>query len=68
MGANLALKYAGEEGDKCIFKSIVSIANPFDITLCSKRLSRMDKLIYDYFMALGYRKNVEKNLDMFKIH
>lgn len=34
IGANLATKYAGIMKEKCAFKSIVCIANPFDLLVC----------------------------------
>ncbi|KAI8606921.1 Alpha/Beta hydrolase protein, partial [Chytriomyces sp. MP71] len=33
LGANILMKYVGEEGERCLLSSAVSVANPFDLHL-----------------------------------
>eukprot|EP00276_Gloeochaete_wittrockiana_P009635 CAMPEP_0184644368 /NCGR_PEP_ID=MMETSP0308-20130426/1092_1 /TAXON_ID=38269 /ORGANISM="Gloeochaete witrockiana, Strain SAG 46.84" /LENGTH=369 /DNA_ID=CAMNT_0027072853 /DNA_START=1468 /DNA_END=2577 /DNA_ORIENTATION=- len=52
LGANILLRYVGEEGDKCLLAAAVSLANPFDLTISSAMFERFwQRNIYDKRLA-----------------
>jgi predicted alpha/beta-fold hydrolase len=68
MGANMAIKYAGEEKDKCPLKAIVSLANPFDIHECAIHMSKFTKFIYDWNLLQGFKRLLRKNREQVESH
>jgi predicted alpha/beta-fold hydrolase len=68
MGANMVVKYAGEEREKCPIRAIVSLANPFDIHQCSVEMSSWTKYIYDQQLLRGFKKLLRKNREQMESH
>ena len=55
MGANLMLRVAGEQKEKCPFEAMVSFNNPFDIMLT---INLMRNTPYEKYLARELRKNI----------
>lgn len=55
LGANLLVKYLGEEKENCLFSGAISIANPFDLLDCSNIFLTkfMQRKFYDSTLASG---------------
>ncbi|CAD8185691.1 unnamed protein product [Paramecium pentaurelia] len=64
IGANLAAKYAGIMKEKCAFKSIVCIANPFDLLACFENLDRWYNYLYIYYLTKHFKWLLNKHLDV----
>ncbi|KAJ1915019.1 hypothetical protein IWQ60_008591 [Tieghemiomyces parasiticus] len=52
LGANIIVKYAGEEGDRCVLRGLVSVGNPFNMLLASEKVSEgiLGSLVYKRVM------------------
>jgi len=47
LGANVALKLAGEEGDSGLIQGVCGISTPIDLAACTRRMQQPDNLIYE---------------------
>lgn len=47
LGANVALKLAGELGDNDLIQGAVAISAPLDLAACSERMGKLDNRIYE---------------------
>ena len=65
-GANMLVKYAGETGDNCEMKALVSIANPYDLKKCSQEISKPTKFIYHWSLLSNFKRNLRRNAEMLK--
>ncbi|RHY72845.1 hypothetical protein DYB30_010017 [Aphanomyces astaci] len=56
LGANILLKYVGEEGASCVLTAAVSVANPFDFVVTNLHIT------HSWFHRLVYNAAMTKNL------
>ncbi|EEY63359.1 serine protease family S33, putative [Phytophthora infestans T30-4] len=58
MGANVLVKYLGEDGDQTPLTGAVSVGNPFDLTICSANFggSLLNRLTYDKALNSNLRE------------
>lgn len=56
MGANILVKYLGEDGNETPLTGAISIGNPFDLTLCSANFEK------SFWNRMTYDKTLNKNL------
>lgn len=68
MGANMVTKYAGETGEHCVLKGLVSISNPYNLYECSNNISRWSRKLYNYTMTQGFIRNFKKNLELLQLN
>jgi len=69
MGANVLVKYLGEEGALTPLRAAVSVSNPFNIKNASARLSRFGtRHVYGRRMINNMRKYVRRHRDVLKRH
>jgi len=67
MGANVLVKYLGEEGAQSPLRAAVSVSNPFNIKNASARLSRFGtRHVYGRRMINNIRKYVRRHRDILK--
>jgi len=55
------MSYAGEKGENCEFKAIVSIGNPFELEKCAQTIEKWHKFIYHQNILRGFKKNYYNN-------
>lgn len=60
-GANLLIKYAGLQKEKCCFKAIVSIANPYNLLTCSQNILKFKNKIYDFSITTNFKNLLKKH-------
>ena len=65
MGANIMAKYVGEEGEKCLFRSVICVSCPFDLQAAADYMEKpgMMNRRYSENMARGHVRFVKKNID-----
>lgn len=61
MGANLAVKYCGQKGEKSRVDGVVSISNPFNIGAACRQISSMKYAIYGNYMGKNLVEIALKN-------
>nr|CAG8436650.1 9338_t:CDS:2 [Entrophospora candida] len=68
LGANLLVKYLGEEGDKTPLIGAASVANPFDLLCGNRALERsyLGERVYSAAMADNLKKGYIRHLDVMK--
>jgi predicted alpha/beta-fold hydrolase len=64
MGGNIAMNYAGEKGEKCEFKALTCLANPFDLEKCAHLIATVPNWIYHWSILNNFKKNYFKTKDM----
>ncbi|KAL6748722.1 Alpha/Beta hydrolase protein [Haematococcus lacustris] len=62
LGANILVRYLGEEGTATPLKAAVSMCNPFDMTISNANLRRGFNKIYDINLGNGLRRIHSKHL------
>ncbi|KAJ9528889.1 hypothetical protein QJQ45_000448 [Haematococcus lacustris] len=62
LGANILVRYLGEEGNATPLKAAVSMCNPFDMTISNANLRRGFNKIYDINLGNGLRRIHSKHL------
>ncbi|OQR95934.1 serine protease family S33 [Thraustotheca clavata] len=69
LGANILLKYVGEEGTNCLLTAAISLANPYDLVLTTAHLANSwwHRQIYNKALTSGLVKLVFKKSDAHKI-
>lgn len=65
LGANILLRYLGEEGTGTPLRAAVSLANPFDIASCDASLSRGFNRVYNMEMVREMVELVARNKEVF---
>ncbi|KAJ3348248.1 hypothetical protein HDU83_001435 [Entophlyctis luteolus] len=67
LGANILLKYAGEEAENCPLIAAVSVANPFDFGVCSSMLhnSALGR-IYSQALTSNLKQEFKKHKHVFE--
>lgn len=53
LGANILTNYVGEEGDDCMLKAAISVANPYNLELCDRQLRSTWIGLHVYTKTLG---------------
>jgi len=66
MGGNIATKMLSEAGAKTPFLAAVSVCNPFDLNLITRRMLRYPGLAYSRALVGGLKKFLERNHDVLK--
>ncbi|KAL0082140.1 Alpha/Beta hydrolase protein [Phycomyces blakesleeanus] len=66
LGANILVKYLGEEGEKAPFKAALSIGNPFDLLNANMAMIRgpFTSRVYDPHMAANLRGIFAKHIEI----
>lgn len=65
LGANLLVKYLGEEGRDCVVAGAVSVCNPFDFNMSATVLERGIGRLYNKVFHSDCIKTILPNLPMF---
>ena len=80
MGANLILKYAGEQGEESVVDAFCALCTPFDIVICSRFLSKKlphnfipDKFLVDNMVKIiktneAFLRHHVENVDFVKLY
>ncbi|KAM3131088.1 hypothetical protein pb186bvf_016786 [Paramecium bursaria] len=55
IGANLMLKYAGQQGKNCKIDRIISIANPYNLLTCSHNILKFSNWVYDMSITKNFK-------------
>ncbi|GJP44105.1 hypothetical protein CLOM_g3509 [Closterium sp. NIES-68] len=67
LGANILVKYLGEEGASGPIQAAVSIGNPWDLLICDRWMSRRTRQrVYNMAMATGLREFAKLHKDSFQ--
>lgn len=66
LGSNILAKYIGEEGKKCIFKSAISVCNPYNFCTCYHQMKTVLFGLYDKFLTQSIIERHRRNIDVFK--
>jgi len=64
LGANLLLKYLGEEGEGAVVRGAISCSNPFDFGASSEMLAK--RPLYNLVLTLGCVATVSKHAHIFR--
>ncbi|KAH6626090.1 Alpha/Beta hydrolase protein [Chaetomium sp. MPI-SDFR-AT-0129] len=70
LGANILTNYVGEEGENCLLKGAISVANPFDLEVANKALQRtfLGKQVYSRVMGSSMKKLIAMHKDAVLTH
>ncbi|KAK4147091.1 Alpha/Beta hydrolase protein [Dichotomopilus funicola] len=70
LGANILTNYVGEEGENCLLKGAISVANPFDLEVANKALQRtfLGKQVYSRVMGSSMKKLIATHKDAVLTH
>jgi predicted alpha/beta-fold hydrolase len=60
-GGNILLKYAGQEKEKCLFNSIVTVANPFNLSVCAEQIHKPKRFIYHNRLLWAFLTVIRQN-------
>lgn len=63
LGANVLLKYLGEQGRQCPLDCAVAVSVPFDIKVCAYAVQRGFARIYQNHLLKGLRAMVQTKID-----
>jgi len=64
LGANILVKYIGEEGSKCLLNGAISCSNPFDFNASAEVLNK--RTLYNKVLTQGCIENYGKQEHVFK--
>lgn len=66
LGANMVIKYLGEEGDKTPVKGAVTIGSPYDMLIVDRFMNRSPiQKVWNFLMTGGLKEYAEKNREPF---
>lgn len=65
-GGNLLLKYAGDQKDECLFNSIVTVANPFNLSTCAEMIHKPKRFIYHNRLLSSFLAIIRENEHMLR--
>jgi pimeloyl-ACP methyl ester carboxylesterase len=65
LGANILVRYLGQEGEHCPLSGAVSLCNPFDLVAADIDFHKGFNNLYDKALARGLRKNIKKHAALF---
>ncbi|PIA34856.1 hypothetical protein AQUCO_03700257v1 [Aquilegia coerulea] len=66
LGANILVRYMGEESQRCSLSGAVSLCNPFNLVLADEDFHKGFNNIYDQSLARGLRKIFKKHALLFE--
>eukprot|EP00891_Asterochloris_glomerata_P000961 jgi/Astpho2/961/e_gw1.00016.122.1_t len=66
LGANILVRYLGEEGAACPISAAVSMCNPFDLAISDANFSQGFNRIYDKSLAQSLREIFSRHSHLFK--
>lgn len=66
LGANILVRYLGEEGDKTPLRAAVSLCNPFNLPVSDKNFEKGFNRVYDVNLANSLRNIFKKHQHLFK--
>ncbi|KAG0570302.1 hypothetical protein KC19_6G152600 [Ceratodon purpureus] len=66
LGANILVRYVGQEAEECPLSGAVSLCNPFDLVIADEDFHKGFNNIYDKSLARGLRKIFSKHAHLFK--
>lgn len=66
LGANILVRYLGEETDKCTLSGAVSMCNPFNLVIADEDFHKGFNNIYDKALARGLRTIFKKHALLFE--
>ncbi|XP_024378237.1 embryogenesis-associated protein EMB8 [Physcomitrium patens] len=66
LGANILVRYCGQEGDRCPLSGAVSLCNPFNLVLSNEDFHKGFNKIYNKSLARGLRRIFAKHAHLFK--
>jgi predicted alpha/beta-fold hydrolase len=65
LGANILVRYLGEETDKCVLSGAVSLCNPFDLVIADEDFHKGFNNVYDRALAKALRNIFKKEFIKF---
>ncbi|XP_052141529.1 embryogenesis-associated protein EMB8 [Oryza glaberrima] len=66
LGANILVRYLGEETDKCVLSGAVSLCNPFDLVIADEDFHKGFNNVYDRALAKALRNIFKKHALLFE--
>ncbi|KAF6153705.1 hypothetical protein GIB67_000938 [Kingdonia uniflora] len=66
LGANILVRYLGEESHRCALSGAVSLCNPFDLLITNEDFRKGFNNVYDIALARSLRKNFKKHSLLFE--
>ena len=60
-GGNMLLKYAGQQKENCKLDSIVTVANPFDLSVCAELIHKPKRIIYHNRILNSFKLVIKEN-------
>lgn len=66
LGANILVRYLGQEGENCVLSGAVSLCNPFDLVLADINFHQGFNNIYDKSLASALQKIFKKHAKLFE--
>ncbi|XP_002971512.2 embryogenesis-associated protein EMB8 [Selaginella moellendorffii] len=66
LGANILVRYLGQEGENCILSGAVSLCNPFDLVVADEDFRKGFNNIYDKSLATSLRTIFRKHAALFE--
>ncbi|XP_054825459.1 embryogenesis-associated protein EMB8-like isoform X1 [Prosopis cineraria] len=66
LGANILVRYLGQETHACPLSGAVSLCNPFNLVLTDDNFHKGFNNVYDRVLAKGLRKNFKKHALLFE--
>ncbi|KAF0935928.1 hypothetical protein E2562_036672 [Oryza meyeriana var. granulata] len=66
LGANILVRYLGEETDKCVLSGAVSLCNPFNLVIADEDFHKGFNNVYDRALARALRNIFKKHALLFE--
>ncbi|KAJ7520166.1 hypothetical protein O6H91_20G070200 [Diphasiastrum complanatum] len=66
LGANILVRYLGEESEKCTLTGAVSLCNPYDLVIADKNFQKGFNKVYDKRLAKSLRNSLKKHAALFE--
>uniref|UniRef100_A0A0E0CP52 AB hydrolase-1 domain-containing protein n=1 Tax=Oryza meridionalis TaxID=40149 RepID=A0A0E0CP52_9ORYZ len=66
LGANILVRYLGEETDKCVLSGAVSLCNPFNLVIADEDFHKGFNNVYDRALAKALRNIFKKHALLFE--
>ncbi|XP_057967434.1 embryogenesis-associated protein EMB8-like [Malania oleifera] len=66
LGANILVRYLGQDSNTCPLSGAVSLCNPFDVVVADEEFSKGINCIYDKSLASALRKIFKKHALLFE--
>ncbi|GJU25205.1 embryogenesis-associated protein EMB8-like protein [Tanacetum coccineum] len=66
LGANILVRYLGQEGDRCLLSGAVSLGNPFDLVLTDEGFHKGFNNVYDKTLGASLSKIFRRHAILFE--